>query len=109
MFALRREGDCDSEGEGAGAEELWKSFAMSFLSSLVGGAAVVGVADDEADGVDAIAVDTAGRDSLPLLLAAGTVPKDFTIVSFNVGGGAAGDEEIGAEASSIDPKVTAEP
>ena len=40
--------------------------------------------------------------------AAGTDPKDFT-PSDLVGGMAAGDEDIGAETSSIDPKVTAEP
>ena len=109
------EGDCVSAGEGAdGAGELWKSFAMSFLSSFAGGADDDdGVADeDDVAVVDADAVDTAGRDGcvgLPLLLAAGTVPNDFTIVSLSVGGAAAGEEEIGAEASSIDPKVTAEP
>jgi hypothetical protein len=39
---------------------------------------------------------------------AGTVPKDLT-PSDLIDGAAAGDEDIGAEASSIDPKVTAEP
>ena len=38
----------------------------------------------------------------------GTVPKDLT-PSDLIDGAAAGDEDIGAEASSIDPKVTAEP
>jgi len=39
---------------------------------------------------------------------AGTVPKVFT-PSDLIDGAAAGDEDIDAEASSIDPKVTAEP
>lgn len=39
---------------------------------------------------------------------AGTVPKDLT-PSDLIDGAAAGDEDIGAEVSSIDPKVTAEP
>ena len=38
----------------------------------------------------------------------GTDSKNF-MPSDLVGGTAAGDEDIGAETSSIDPKVTAEP
>lgn len=106
---MRIEGDCVSAGEGAdGAGELWKSFAMSLLSSFAGAAATAGEgAEDDAPGD---AVDTEGRvtEALPLL-AAGTVPKDLTIVSLIVGGAGAGEEEICAEASSIDPNVTAEP
>lgn len=52
-------------------------------------------------------------DGLPLMWvdagtgAAGTVPNDLTTLSF-MGFGAAGDEDIGADASSIEPKVTGE-
>ena len=42
------------------------------------------------------------------MLAAGTVPKDLT-PSDLIDGAAVGDEDIGAETSSIDPKVTGEP
>lgn len=48
-------------------------------------------------------------DAFPLTWpVAGTDPKDFT-ASDLIAGVAAGDEDIGAETSSIDPKVTAEP
>lgn len=87
------EGEVVSAGGcGGGAEELWKSFAMSFLSSLTGAAAGV----------------WAGRFGFPLLAAAGTVPKDFTMVSLIIGA-VAGEEESGAAASSIEPNDTAEP
>ena len=45
---------------------------------------------------------------LPFEVAAGTDPNDF-IPSPLIVGTAAGEEEIGADASSIDPKVTDEP
>lgn len=53
-----------------------------------------------------------GRDEmedLPLAwpVVAGTDPKDFT--SDLMGGAAEGDEDMGAETSSMDPKVTADP
>lgn len=102
------DGDCVSAGEGAdGAGELWKSFAMSLLSSFAGAEAAGDGAEDDAPGD---AVDTDGRvtEALPLL-AAGTVPNDLTIVSLSVGGAGAGEEDICAEASSIDPNVTGEP
>jgi hypothetical protein len=105
---LRTEGDCVSAGEGAdGAGELWKSFAMSLLSSFAGPGAAGDGADDEDPGD---AVDTDGRvtEALPLL-AAGTVPNDLTIASLIDGGAAAGEDDICAEASSMEPKVTAEP
>jgi hypothetical protein len=69
---------------------------------------------DDVDVVEAPAGRDAAIDGLPLILddaavgAAGTVPNDFTTLSF-MGFGAAGDEDIGADASSIDPKVTGEP
>jgi hypothetical protein len=43
-----------------------------------------------------------------LLVVAGTEPNDFT-PSDLMAGVAAGDDEMGAEASSIEPNVTAEP
>lgn len=42
------------------------------------------------------------------MVVAGTEPKDFT-PSDLMAGVAAGDDEMGAETSSIEPKVTAEP
>lgn len=75
-----------------------------------------GAPEDDVDGV--VRGGPVGReadiDGLPLIWddgvagAAGTVPKDFTTLSF-MGFGAAGDEDIGADASSMDPKVTGEP
>lgn len=84
---------------------------------------VEGVADVEVDAVrpgeGVVATEEpAGRDDdidgFPLMWVdvvagvAGTVPKDFTTLSF-IGFGAAGDDDIGADASSIEPKVTDEP
>ena len=43
-----------------------------------------------------------------LIVVAGTDPNDF-IPSPLIGGTDAGEDEIGADASSIDPKVTDEP
>ena len=57
--------------------------------------------DDDIDGFPLMWVDVVAG-------AAGTVPKDFTTLSF-MGFGAAGDDDIGADASSIEPKVTDEP
>jgi hypothetical protein len=42
-------------------------------------------------------------------MVAGTEPKDFTPSALIVDGAAAGEDEIGADASSMEPKVTAEP
>ena len=63
---------------------------------------------------ETLAERTADMEAFPLIWddavagAAGTVPNDFTTLSF-MGFGAAGDDEIGADASSMDPKVTGEP
>jgi len=80
---------------------------ISTFASLegVGGTDGGGVDEDEAvdganDGLDEI-------EDLPFNNA-GTDPKDFT-PSDLIGGAAAGEEDIGAESSSIDPNVTAEP
>jgi hypothetical protein len=80
-----------------------------------------GAAADRTDEADEAAVDVEAvggttdaledMDGFPLtwpVAATGTVPKVFT-PSDLVGGTAAGDEDIGAETSSIDPNVTAEP
>lgn len=74
-------------------------------------------ADEEAVGGTTEALDEI--EALPLtwpvgpfwaagVAAAGTDPKDFTPSDLRAGA-AAGDEDIGADTSSIDPKVTAEP
>lgn len=78
--------------------------AFAGLGGAVEGAeAGVEEVDDGANG---------GRDEMygfPLTwpAVAGTDPKDFT--SDLMGGAAEGDEDMGAETSSIDPKVTADP
>lgn len=124
---MRIDGDCVSAGVEAGAEGLWNNFLMSGFSSLGPEEEVAGVVADvefEADRAgeddeDGVARDepvgrAADIDGLPLIWddvvagAAGTVPNDLTTLSF-MGFGAAGDEDIGADASSIDPKVTGEP
>ena len=111
--------DVDSEGgvEDEPDEGFWNIFLMSILglAGAVAAAVAAGVdavdeegdEDDEAAGVASWGLDE--MDGLPLTWpeVAGTVPKDFT-AEFT-GGTAAGEEDIGAEASSIDPKVTAEP
>lgn len=118
MFRCRGE---DSEG---GAEEgaevgFWNIFLMSILglgTEAAEGAAAGGVAaavdDDDDDDVEAAGVitdDLEEMDAFPLTWpVAGTDPKDFT-PSDLIGGAATGDEDIGAETSSIEPKVTAEP
>jgi hypothetical protein len=97
---------------------------MSGFSSLCPEAVpwAEGVAvEEEADGpedkeldsgfAETLAERAADMDAFPLIwddAAAGTVPNDFTTLSF-MGFGAAGDDEIGADASSMDPKVTGEP
>jgi hypothetical protein len=84
---------------------------MSILSGLEG---VEGV---DTGGVDAVGVDPDGAsdghddeemEDFPFtwLLVAITDPKDFTLSDLTAGM-AAGEVEIGAETSPIDPKVTA--
>jgi len=105
-----------------GADDgFWNIFLMSILG-LAGAAAADGADDgavDEDATVEIEAVDDEvvevttddldDIDALPLTWPdAGTDPKDFTLSDLS-GGAAAGDEDIDAEASSIDPNVTAEP
>jgi hypothetical protein len=131
-FEDRGDGDEASEGWGDGTEEgFWNILRISafrgFGGAVEGGAeegAVEGAAErvveeaaEEVEEVEAGAgeVDdgtSGGRDEmegLPLTCpaVAGTVPKDFT--SDLMGGAAEGEEDMGAETSSIDPKVTADP
>ena len=104
-----------------GADDgFWNIFLMSILG--LAGAAAEGADDgtvDEDAAVEIEAVDDEvvevttddldDIDALPLTWPdAGTDPKDFTLSDLS-GGAAAGDEDIDAEASSIDPNVTAEP
>jgi hypothetical protein len=91
-----------------GADDgFWNILWMSSFAGLDGveGIDCGGVDDDDGakEGLDEI-------EDLPLTwpTVAGTDPKDFT-PSDLMGGAAAGDEDIGAETSSIDPKVTADP
>ena len=75
----------------------WNKAEISLLSSLGGvgdaaGGEGEGARDDLAD--------------LPLI-SAGTEPNDLTPSCFTAGAGA-GEEEMGAETSSIEPKVTAD-
>ena len=98
------DGGCEVEGDGAGALlELWNNFLISTLLGL-GGADVVVEVDD------VFAADGAGDEDLPLAagVSAATEPNDFT-PSDLIGGTEAGEEEMGADASFIEPKVTAEP
>ena len=77
------------------------------------GAAADMTDSDAAEEVDAVGDTTGGLEDMeafPLTwpVATGTDPKVFT-PSDLVGGMTPGEEDIGAETSSIDPKVTAEP
>ena len=64
----------------------------------------------EVEAVDGTKYGLEDMNGFPLTwpVATGTDPKVFTPSDLG-GGPAAGDEDIGAETSSIDPKVTAEP
>jgi hypothetical protein len=90
--------------EGGAVEGAVEGGAERVVEEVVEEAtAGAGEVDDRASG---------GRDEmegLPLTwpTVAGTDPKDFT--SDLMGGAAEGEEDIGAETSSIDPKVTADP
>ena len=70
--------------------------------------AVVEDEDAAADGGVPVENDVVRECILPFVAAAGTLPKDL-IPSGLIVGTDAGEDEIGAEASSIDPKVTDEP
>jgi hypothetical protein len=93
------------EMEGEGEAEL--DFAMRGTGALV-------ATGEDADGLDCFDEDAsvdANDGGLPFTgeLAAGTDPNDLTTFSDLIGGAVAGDEDIGAATSSIEPKVTAEP
>ena len=92
-----------------------KDFETSFFMSILGfeGGVAADGTDDAAVEVEAVGGTTdglEGMDGFPLTLpvATGTDPK-VLMPSDLVGGMAAGDEDIGAETSSIDPNITAEP
>ena len=106
---FRIEGDDVSEG---GFEEgFWNIFFMSILGFR-------GVADDMTNDPAAVEVEAVGGTtdgledtdgfSMTRYVATGTDPK-VLMLSDLVGRTVAGDEDIGAETSSIDPKFTAEP
>jgi hypothetical protein len=106
------------EGVYANREGPWNSFAMLFLSNFGTGDCVegggtaaacedeVGVA--ETGGGRLVAADFAASDPLFCHWTA-TEPKDLTRSASLTAGAAAGEEEIGATASSIEPKVTTDP
>lgn len=110
----RKEGEDVSDGgwdEGAD-EGFWKSLAMSGLPSLRAADATE-TAGEEADELvleAGTATDgLAERVDLPFTcVSASIVPKDLTLSDL-IAGAAAGEEEMGAETSSIEPNVTAEP
>lgn len=98
-------------GTGAvdGAEDPWKSFLISTFTFA--GVAAGGGVEAEA-GVEAPleggALDTEGLPfTWPGPAAAGTDPNDLTF-SVLTAGALAGEEDMEAESSSIDPNVTAE-
>lgn len=81
---------------------------MSSFAGLEGVEGTVeGGVDAEEDGAKG-ALDEIEDFPLTWPEVAGTDPKDFT-PSDLMGGAAAGEEDIGAETSSIDPNVTADP
>jgi hypothetical protein len=106
-------------GEGAGAEEIVEGGveegeAEADLARR--GMGAFGTTED-VDGLDCFKDDEPARvdakegEALPFtgeFVAAGTDPNDFT-PSDLIGGTEAGEEDIGAAASSMEPKVTAEP
>ena len=112
--------------EGA-EEEPWNNLAISALPGFVGAAAdkdVTSVEDDDVILEDVEVDEETGRawsfegpaveteaGGLPLTWVdgvAGTDPKDFTL-SVLTTGVAAGEDDKGGEASSMEPKVTTEP
>lgn len=109
------EGDWEDDDEG-----FWKSFVMSALDGLDVDAVDAAAVEDSALELEGVE-DMEGRgdcfddpvadveaEVLPFTWlgdVAGTDPKDFTTSVFTAGM-AAGDEDNGAEASSIDPNTT---
>ena len=110
------EDGCDDEDEG-----FWKSFAISALPIVGLGVEDIDVAvfevvleldGDSTEGLEGCCFDDPVADAetgvLPFTWledVAGKVPKDFMASDF-MAGVEAGDEDNGAEASSIDPKTT---
>ncbi len=102
-------GGCDDGAEGVLG--LWKSFLISIFEICFG----CGAADDEVV-LDFAVTEGAdeGVGGLPLMAVLGggveaaKEPNDFIPSDF-IGGTDAGEEDIGAETSSIEPKVTDEP
>lgn len=94
-------GVCDGD-----EPDPWKSFltsTLTFTAEVAGGGVEVeaGVAEPLDEGAFDI-------EALPFTWpAAGTDPNDLTFSVLTAGAG--GEEDGGAESSSIDPKVTAEP
>ena len=105
--------------EGASALLLWKRLLTSNLAVGLN-AEVEGVSEEDAAAEVEVGVDVDATEggvpvenevvrewTLPFVFA-GTEPKDLIPSGFIVGT-AAGEEDMGAEASSMDPKVTDEP
>ena len=97
---------------------FWKRLLTSNLAGLIAEGVGVDVEDDEAADVDAVAVAAVAEGGVPVenevvrewtlpFELAGTEPN-VLIPSDLITGTAAGEDDIGAEASSMDPKVTAE-
>lgn len=110
-----REGEGVSEGCVEVTDDgFWKSFAMSGFASLV--AEDIDTAGEGADELVAgVGTATDGRDKragLPFTwvscLSASIEPNDLT-TSDLMEGAVAGDDDMDAEISSIEPNVTAEP
>lgn len=108
------EGDWEVEGKDEG---FWNNFRMSILPGFAG-------ADVDDEVVEAAETEFEEevwlkggfvedeKEDFPFIWlgVAGTEPNDFTLsAEALMAGVAAGDEEIGAEASSMDPKDTTEP
>jgi hypothetical protein len=105
--------------EGRGTEEIVEEGGRTEIWLATRGIGAFGAAGDAVDRLDCFDEDDdeppwvdAKEDVLPFTggLAAGTDLKDLTVSGF-MGGGAteAGEEDKGAAASSIEPKVTEEP
>ena len=85
---------------------FWKNLCMSILGfEGVAGTDTAGVEEDEGDVPAAVRED---NEAFPLRWVLGRDPKDLT-PSDLTWGAEAGEEEIGAETSSIEPNVTGEP
>jgi hypothetical protein len=116
-FPGRKEGELVSEGVEGEDEGFWNNFRMSILPGFAG----TDVDDEVVDAVETEVEEEAWldggfvedeTDDFPFIWlgVAGTEPKDFTPSDDAlIAGVAAGEEDIGAEASSMDPKDTTEP